>query len=340
MVRSEYSDFSDATDESDEDLDECKCCKCCKCCRKCCQAKKCPRTVSGLIHFLVVELRPAFLFYFSSYSLIKKMFKEVETTRSLYYDWCAQGVNLTETMDCIEFGAKHLMFSLYNPNFSETCERGMFTKSVNLAGRFNLSAAVITVAFLVTMITHFCLEGAWDFKSGEYLCFTWKLEGTTVYRVSSSILMLCTFVGCFMAILLAANAVPGAELGMDVWALLKTSGADLGLLLYSSYLFTQGADPIIDYNVKKSDFSKLRFKRSWLDMFIQSNDKFGTELTLAILQGEWGDFKALEETIENFDGNIQRFRDIKKQRVKMGGRRPVYLGHDDDDSDSKELRWH
>mmetsp|Transcript_56878 Transcript_56878/g.166539 ORF Transcript_56878/g.166539 Transcript_56878/m.166539 type:complete len:345 (-) Transcript_56878:99-1133(-) len=171
---------------------------------------------TAFVHFLCVEMRPAWLVFLSSMDMLVRLHSEIllsATSARLYANHCDSQHNVTDhcsTQDVIanvKVGVLENMWSLAADrkgleslfNFDQATGHNRLGHSVAIyynhtssngyalqtpfAGTCFYNFTLATFIFVVGCFLMLLCSGATDFSSGAYLAFTWELERRRVYRV-------------------------------------------------------------------------------------------------------------------------------------------------------------
>jgi len=123
-----------------------------------------------------------------------------------------------------------------------------------------------------------------SYGSMRYLQFTWDLETSRIYRCLvylMAVVVLATIVCVFSL----------CSRFYDPLTMFYALGYPYAILLTAIWFLLRPVVPA--YRWKRSAVNEVRFKRSKLDFFLQSNDAFGVKLVGALWRAELGDDLAL-----------------------------------------------
>lgn len=155
----------------------------------------------------------------------------------------------------------------------------------------------LAIAWVTTALISLWKSGATDFRSGRYLAFTWDLENTLSYRVMLKVCLAfggANVCGClFVAIV--NERVPAADLPKHfphlTLPIVLQNLPSIVVLLLSGYGMSKSYPPGFAWRSK--GFADEVFDgRPWLDLFTTSNDRFGSNVSAALLKSQLGDGKS------------------------------------------------
>ncbi|CAK0886603.1 unnamed protein product [Prorocentrum cordatum] len=236
---------------------------------------------SSLLHFLLVELRVAYAFYFSMMNLITTIatqvalsYKQVDSYPPEFLHGSAAAM-----AECNAVGVHQAVHSL-NLAFTASSNCIDFSQHPsNYFGYGSLTTQAIT-AFLCFSALFLYLRdgGSWSFSSGAYVSFTYHLEQHLMYKIAGKLVVWWVIVGFVsMAYMFHAHLVGGST-GMafvrQYWL------PSLGLLFSAHSLTVQ--EPIL-FCHDSDRFKELTFHRPWYTVLFQSNDAFAVKIQNAML---------------------------------------------------------
>eukprot|EP00913_Durusdinium_trenchii_P007559 g7103.t1 len=136
----------------------------------------------------------------------------------------------------------------------------------------------------------FAREGSWNFRSAAYLVFTWELEQRRTYRVLGFLLAggICTMV---LHSLMVKSFAKTSIYNVDAVKFLKMQ-FDLAVVIYSVKLILYPGTPV--HRWEHSPIRHVLFKRHFVHLFSQSNDKLGAFLLDALWRANHGQMEALK----------------------------------------------
>jgi len=264
------------------------------------------------IHFLLVELRPVFVFYTSARGLILKLAVDAmmanEMANSGVVDWndiCIRNQTIAAKRDCVKKAVSEAMWRVsYEPYLIDPDCYVSHASGYSMVGLFHLSAFGVTALFLCISLLLLACNGARDFTSGQYLVFTWDLEKKCLYKVGAFAILAYTGVAIYMAFSIAAGHVTGASVGLDPMQMLHLAWTDMALLLFSAIALLLPCAPA--FNWQSSIVENTEFNRSLFNLIKQSNDSFGQDITNAIVRAHLGNPEDIQELAPDLDINRLR----------------------------------
>lgn len=197
----------------------------------------------------------------------------------------------------IRTGIVRGLFS-FNLHFADA-ETGYNPTGNNYATFFFYSGVLVVVSFWLITLVLLALSGACHFNEGAYLAFTWKLKNMLVYRLCGYALLAHALVSIVVAVFLLQSL--GPEKAVSPLTFLMKFAIDIGLLLYGVIYMLQTHTPAFSW--QSQDFERMMFKRSLLDMAIQSNDVLSGNISEALLSAIRNDFTPLENLLDDEDSN-------------------------------------
>jgi len=184
----------------------------------------------------------------------------------------------------------------FDPLFKGKCVE--FDSEIpNQGGVINFGCFVLCLFVVACPALGVFLEGKADVCSGAYLVCKWEYERTAFYRIVAALLT------CYTVAIIAYGVYSAdATIPVDVKVKLLTTflnwhSPNVVLLLVSavSLARTQSRLPNFEYHDKR--FRVLRFRRSWNDIFCQSNSDFARQLEQASMRAVCGAFGDLDSML-------------------------------------------
>mmetsp|Transcript_121860 Transcript_121860/g.370526 ORF Transcript_121860/g.370526 Transcript_121860/m.370526 type:complete len:288 (+) Transcript_121860:101-964(+) len=284
--------------------------------------------VTAFIHFILVELRPIFVFYTSARGLVLKLAVDAMMTKEFGgdgpVDWsgmkCIKDEAASAKRDCINQALSHAMWRLsYNGTGSDGCNVSD-ASGFHIVGLFHLCALGVAVLFVVICLALLVSNGAQDFCSGQYLVFTWDLEEQCLYRLGAFLVLAYTVVAICMAFAMSAGRIHGMPISLNPVQLLHLAWTDMALLFFSAIAFLLPSEPAFDW--RSPIVERTKFDRSILNLVKQSNDAFGQDLTNAIVRAKLGNPHDLQKLAPSLD--------LDNLKADHDG---AYDGHEETDSE-------
>lgn len=263
-----------------------------------------PRTCM-VIHFVLVEMRCLLLVFISIRSLILSFhtkFLLAHEKPDYFLDICEQEngscPNLMQLIEQVRVGVAHNMVSLdphvvfpgelidYNYNSTNG-----YAPAVRGCSAFHYASLFCTMAFSMLLIAKAIRTGATDFATGRYLAWTWKIRSKWWYRYPILICLANT------AVVLGCCAVFAKRPEICEWVanfsspdhvyycnavapalhdVIASSYIEWGLTLCGFVGALTSKPP--GFNWQNKIFEKIRFKRSFMSVLLESNDAFGDRL--------------------------------------------------------------
>lgn len=250
---------------------------------------------SSLVHFICVQNRQVFLFYFAVREIVVKVvgIEQLLTTelRNVTSDGCPGSLSMLETCMALEKGGseRELYYNLgyywtgqyHTYHFGPNDCIGVEFLRFNIAGLLNLIFLCLICGILSLRLVLFVCNGSWDFESGKYISFTYKLDNMLVNRalssLSSVLIILVYAYGCYR--FYTDPSLPPSYSGLDSLMIFMNRTWTAGLVLvYSGYHISRPSYLPPDFGWNKETFNMLRFKRPLHKLLLQSNAEFAVEL--------------------------------------------------------------
>mmetsp|Transcript_23243 Transcript_23243/g.59346 ORF Transcript_23243/g.59346 Transcript_23243/m.59346 type:complete len:338 (-) Transcript_23243:112-1125(-) len=257
------------------------------------------------VHFLMVELRAVYLFYISVKSFTTKIAVSAEMQRQIggssgSHDWtddksCIKDEALNARIQCIKSGVQEALWKVY---INEGDLSGCYREGVpgfSYVGALHLSALVVCGFFFFIGFCQLLGSNASDWRSGEYLHFTWKLEHTPAYKMVASLLVGYAFSSMVFVMLCSLNIVPNKHMILDAQNLMLLGLADMIGLIGAACAMLSVHDP--PFKWEDPQLLRQTFVRPWAGLLHQSNDQYGHTLDHAILQARLGNLQELETLV-------------------------------------------
>eukprot|EP00438_Fugacium_kawagutii_P000652 Skav200663 [mRNA] locus=scaffold6804:26052:26942:- [translate_table: standard] len=225
----------------------------------------------ALVHFAVVELKPVIAAGMSSLSICRTMFKN--TYKNQVPCTCNDGCTQQDTIEEQDQMLQTAMTS-FTPGFHQEgdCTR-VRVDNAHFASVFYYLLVVSWAVVLFSCVVMFLVEA---FKrrfssvaSGAYLVFTLELEHRCLYRVilrSWTVLFVVVFI---------TGLVSMISHNVDfhlVWVIVQSEIIPIFVLLASMHhlLSPTNLKEFSAWDLEK--MRQIRFRRSWSDIFVDSND--------------------------------------------------------------------
>eukprot|EP00434_Breviolum_minutum_P018948 symbB.v1.2.016709.t1/scaffold1282.1/size127056/4 len=263
---------------------------------------------TALIHFLCVELVPVYVIGFYFYNLVvndgSACFMQVVRREPGFGGRHINHLSDVELQSCVQ-NAFHNM--LVSGQFKIDCIGSQGEAHVDLfdspfEGNFSdlqaLRMAILgtwfTLGMCALLVTYsllcFAREGSWSFRSAAYLVFTWELEQRRSYRILG-FLLAGGIVAMVLHSLMVKSFAKTSMYSVDHVRFLKMQ-FDLAVVIYSVKLILYPGTPI--HRWQHTPISHIRFKRHFVHLFSQSNDKLGAFLLDALWRANHGQMEALK----------------------------------------------
>jgi len=261
-----------------------------------------------------------YLFYASATGLITKvavdamMWREMQSDET---DWsnmaCVKNETVAQQIDCVKAGVNKAMWML-----TIDSEAGIecyipYKSGISMAGVFHFGTMAVVAFFLLIALSLFAESGSSDFRSGEYLVFTWLLESRRRWQVGVQTLMLATLAMILGAFVISTGVIPGIQLNISPGQLLKLAWTDMIMLIFSSLSMKNVSTPPFDW--LDPDVAATTYSRNFCDMITQNNDSFGQQLANAILRARLGNKADLAHIAPGLDASHQ---DISSEVYSSG----------------------
>jgi len=240
---------------------------------------------SSLVHFLVVELRVVIAFYYSMRGIISSIATQLvlnhKAVSSYPEKFLSGDSDAVELQKCGDDGIKEAMNSLSLKFVSANgCVDFSEHHALNYFGYANYITIALTAFVVLTAFFLYMRDGgSWDFRSGQYIAFTYDLESHTLFKVAATMLLFWVFVGFVMMIILFQLNRMGGYSGYDFLTMYWMNA--LILVLSAAHLMKQ---PAILFYYGDEAFASVTFERAWLCMIFQTNDAFATLIAHAMLK--------------------------------------------------------
>mmetsp|Transcript_135185 Transcript_135185/g.432102 ORF Transcript_135185/g.432102 Transcript_135185/m.432102 type:complete len:361 (-) Transcript_135185:119-1201(-) len=163
------------------------------------------------------------------------------------------------------------------------------------------------LALLLFILWSFAAAGSWSFESARYLNFTWHLARKRPYRVCVALMSagpVLLPVTWFLQVVVWTSGNE-ALINLSVMKSCTMSGL---MLLFSLNLLAFPTAPVHFWHGCE-EFLELRFRRSCLSLFLQSNSSFGMKLMDALWTAQHGDSSRLRRYVPE-EGDVERVLDI------------------------------
>lgn len=178
-----------------------------------------------------------------------------------------------------------------------------YNSGISMAGVFNYGALAVVTLFLLCALSLFAESGSSDFRSGNYLIFTWLLESRYRWRLGVRGLISATVAMILGAFVLSTGLVPGLQLNLNPGQLLKLAWTDMLMLIFSSFSMMNSCPPVFDW--LDNEVADTTYNRNFIDLVQQTNDSFGQQLANAILRARLGNNKDLAQIAPGLNADDQ-----------------------------------
>jgi len=257
-------------------------------------------------HFFLVEMRAIVLFYITVFCLIQapslRMYLSLRRS-----DFCAVPVcnqSAESQRACVAEGIRKAMWSL-DLNFEDA---SLCTKfhGTNFGGVFNLLAIALLVSIVLFSAMQLWWLDARSYTSGSYIAFSVTfIPRQTFFQVMAFICMCYVSLMSFMAPVLILFVLPSTVIeAVDqdrlalLVSLLKNDGTTYLVALITLFTFAYGTRCPISI-CDSEQFKMTQFKRTWTDLFTQTNLSFIGELDQVLLKAKYGETKELADLLQD-----------------------------------------
>lgn len=262
------------------------------------------------LHLFVVELRCLWLFYISSRIFVNRgtstLFLYLRSTN--VKQWCAAEechASLRSLSSCISQGVSLAAWST-DRNF-EKAELCIVFHGDNLLGYVNLSFVEILATIVLIICWKLVAYDVSSFTSGRYLVFTTQfLRKETLMQVMIKIAFLWMIALTLMIPFAILFQIPDNvidKVDEDRYSLLAHMAVELAPNYATVFLvlwhLKDNSNPSV--NVTYLLTSGIEFKRSWLDLFTQTNRACISNIEHAMIKAKYGDAEELSNMLIDAD---------------------------------------
>lgn len=249
---------------------------------------------TALLHFCVVEMRVAIVFYFSMQKMILDIAASLTTQSKTVTDFPAEyQSSIGKLSSCSTTGLNEAIESL-NTTFVSSNGCVVFDQFANYFGYFNLSCAAVCLFFYLQGLFLFSRGNSMseDFKSGSYLHFTYEIEDKTLYKLAARLVQVFVVIGFVcIAIMMGNHAFGDADWKDFIQQFWMTAVG----LLWTALAF--GSPPTILFYHDGETFQEMMFNRSVIEMFYGLN----TDLAITIQQAMLMDLRSKDGSVKNLE---------------------------------------
>mmetsp|Transcript_67105 Transcript_67105/g.119414 ORF Transcript_67105/g.119414 Transcript_67105/m.119414 type:complete len:363 (+) Transcript_67105:53-1141(+) len=270
-----------------------------------------PEWPGAVFHFWFVEMQPVYCFYVSCLALMNSQAVYMMTLLrdSDETEWCKEPSCLNsmgDTLSCLRKGVWQAMFS-FDLNYEN---EALCTKfhSDNILGYLHATLCLFGGLGIMGIVYRFCTVGVKSFKSGKYLHFSKSIMLNPFVRWS------LFFIAFYSASLLSVVLIlPLTILRKqfdqrfhgDYWNLYQKWLA-AGIFPWFAVLISSYYLLFTDVTALKHEQGKflegITFKRSWYNLFMQTNSDMVNKLERRILAAKIsGNNQTLQEIMEEGD---------------------------------------
>jgi len=275
------------------------------------------------VHFFVVEMRGILLFYFTVVCLIKAPTIRLHLALRRGH-WCAvPACNLSgeSQYSCVADGVGKAMWS-FDLNFEDP---SLCTKfhGTNLGGVLHFSAIGLLVVIVMFVFLQLWRLDAESYSSGSYIAFSVTfLRRNTFFQTLSWICMgyvlLLSAIGPFnLLFVLPSEVIEAVDQGR--WPLvvsfLKNDASTYLVACLTAFTLARGTGSIFSFDSELC--SVTQFKRTWQDLFIQTNGSFMRELERALVKAKYGETEALADLMQD-PSSVSEFLESCDPNVEGG----------------------
>mmetsp|Transcript_465 Transcript_465/g.928 ORF Transcript_465/g.928 Transcript_465/m.928 type:complete len:300 (+) Transcript_465:75-974(+) len=238
---------------------------------------------SALLHFVLVEQRELYIYYFTlrlmviKFAVLTEMQRRVDAGNGVM-SWDAECVHHS-----INYAQWRLWVTTTDPGFS--CYR-QTDPGFNYFALMHYLFLVFASIFFITTMAGLLRRGLLDWRSGEYLVYTWELERTKQYRATAWLLVVFTVGSLIFFVLYIAGVTGERGTGLSFEVVFSETWLDFLVVLASSFTFVTIPHPAIDS--KDPALRGTTFERPWYTIVMISNDEFANEIERALLKARAG----------------------------------------------------
>jgi len=250
-----------------------------------------------MLHLLTVESLPVYTFYISFTDLFAELIVflvswEVERVPR----FGKEGVTtLGKYVYCLTNESFEAMFS-FDPDYSGKCLR-LDDQDQNYTGYMNVSVLIVCLAILAWTGSSLLRSNSAYLGSGEYLCWRWSLESSRLYSFLSAMAPLYALAVLAVGLLISFTEFNYRLLEDAIRACLIYQVPSIILLVLSGNRLQPAEPPALDY--ESQEFRRIQFRRTWWNVFTESDHSFSSKLEKAILFALVGGQEALEKLLED-----------------------------------------
>jgi len=246
------------------------------------------RTCSGPVHFILVEMRSLVLVWISVNSLTDSWFRAfrlnyLPSATGLVFkeklDLCnhqsSQPCSVQDVADLIAGGGTSQWWTFHwwslDPEFP-------------LVSRYLLmyrigTVSILIIASLIGLFYIILWHRALDFRQGNYLACTWRLQRIMHVRLGILFMAALIMIVGVVVPLLSLITTSGEQVSATKATLQSVA---LPCILAALGLFVLWTPHEPRFRWKEPGFEQIRFKRHWTKLFYQSNDALSDSLSGAI----------------------------------------------------------
>lgn len=262
--------------------------------------------MSALLHTLLVDLFPLYLFYYSCYTVLGALHKglaltDVQKKCKEGADYCPPGSIfaaeyasskcLTRTTQAELWNNKAERTDAVNCLMNKTVDNPPpleedHANEMNIMAMFNLGAFTMCLAIWCAVLVLFFYHNNWAAKvrDGAYFQNSFLMRRTRLYRYLCGLLTLC--IGVTVAFIILALAMS------DEWSVLRE-------IVPSMIAAAVTVKPILRPKKPKFDYSKLSGKSFERGSFFTTNASFASSFGDALMQAHRGFKDKLAEKLAN-----------------------------------------
>lgn len=304
-----------------------------------------------------------YVFYFSASGLISKVAVDAMMWRVMQSDdttdWssmtCIRNETVSQQMDCVKAGVSKAMWMLTIDKETGIDCYVPYRSGISMAGVFHFGSLACVAFFLLMALSLFAASGSSNFRSGEYLVFTWLLESRYRWQMGVQCLILATVVMILGAFTISAGVIPGLQMNLSPGQLFKLAWTDMLMLIFSSLSMKNVYTPPFDW--LDPDVAATTYSRNWIDLIQQTNDSFGQQLANTILRARLGNETDLTHLAPGLDAAHQDISSAvysgaitdssnlldpteRLQYVQLHEVKPSAIGEDDDKKFRSSVEQH
>mmetsp|Transcript_110424 Transcript_110424/g.330274 ORF Transcript_110424/g.330274 Transcript_110424/m.330274 type:complete len:305 (+) Transcript_110424:122-1036(+) len=243
-----------------------------------------------LMHLLLVEPLPIYTFYISYVDVLTSLVAFLETWYVTASDMpdAHKNETLGSWVACINDEVFAACFTM-STNFRGKC---LPSDDGNYVGLANVGCLLVCCFVAACPIVVVALKGEVDVCRGGFLACKWEFEQSAFYHRAATLLLLYTCATGVFAVYETSTTLSSRVLTALAEAFLYYQLAGVLMLVTSAAALARAQDLNLDY--RSEEFRKLRFRRTWKDVLLQSNSAFGLRLENAALLAKAGHTEELE----------------------------------------------